>query len=538
MNPMKMETKAHVYDGLPVFSAMAMALFETSGIATDLEERLGKDFEKRCISPTNAVKAMIGPVFDGREKLALHNISTFYTDAPVDLLFDTARISMHDNAFGRALETLSGLDHSETLWSISDSLERRFGLGTDTFHMDTTNLAVYCLERDYGDEPVVPAIPGDSKEKRPDLLHYAFMAITDSDGILRYLEPYNANLSDVEMNHRAIGFLEDKVARNRAILVADSKLASVGLVSSMIRKELGFVTRCPELFGDNAQSRAKDAALANGLRPSAREKGERTHGWDLFDIDLPTNDGCGELRFVVYRTRSRLRRSFDGLKRSGGRKVDGLAERFRAKKFVSEEEASAAAEAAISALDAPAYDVRFAVKPVHDNKHNFTGKWGIKIIATFDERACRAEAERRSLMVLVTNLPRSDVDRENLREGATAEAVASLYAGEYRVEHTFRLMKSGIGIDRVYLQTPSRERAMMFVVGLISLISQLMDALLKRASMDTTARSLSLRLHSTSVRCNRERSRMWIDGNQDSMDLVIACLETFGIEPERMLGNP
>ncbi len=198
-------------------------------------------------------------------------------------------------------------------------------------------------------------------------------------------------------------------------------------------------------------------------------------------------------------------------------------------------EASAAAEAAISGIDAPAYDVRYVVKPAYDNKHNFTGKWMVTILHDFDEDACRSEAERRSLMVLMTNLPRSEEDRENLREGATAEAVASLYAGEYHIEHTFRLMKSGIGIDRVYLQTPSRERAMMFVVGVISLISQLMDALLKRASMGMTARSLSLRLHSTSVKCNRDRSRMWIDGNQDSMDIAIGCLDVFGIAPERML---
>ncbi len=532
---MKMEIRAHVYDGLPVFSAMGMAMFETSGLAAGLEEALGRSFDNRCLSPTNAVKAMLGPVFDGREKMALRNISTFYTDAPTDMLFGVDRISMHDSAFGRALDTLADLDHSETLWSLSAALESRYGLGSDTLHMDTTNLAVYALDRDYTGEPVVPTRPGKSKEERPDLLHYAFMAITDSDGIIRYLEPYNANLSDCDMNRRALQFLDGRVDASRTVIVADSKLATAGLVGSMRRKGFGFVTVCPEEFGSRAQARAKAEALAKGLRPSTHKEGKKSK-WVFYDTDLTIDDGGDGLRFVVYRTRARYKRSFNGLKRSGERRISTLEGSLRAKKFDSEKAASAAAEAAIAKLDAPAYDVRYLVKPAYNNKHRHTGKWTVKILHDFNEDGCKAEAERRSLTVLATNLPRSDADHRNPREGATAEAVAAIYAGEFHVEHTFRLMKSGIGIDKVYLQTPSRERAMMFVVGLIALVSQLMDALLKRASMDTTVYSLSLRLHSTSVRCNRERSRMWIDGNQDSMDIAMGCLEVFEIEPERMLG--
>ena len=428
VNQVRFEDRAHAYDGLPVFSAMGMALFEASGLAEGLSEALGRPFGNRCLTPVNAVKAMIGPVFDGRGKMALHSISTFYTDAPTEELFGTERISLHDNAFGRALDTLAGLDHSETLWSLSEGLERRFQLGSNTFHIDTTNLAVYCLEKDYDNEPVVPAYCGDSKEGRPDLLHYAFLAVTDSDGILRYLEPYNANLSDSEMNHRAVGFLKDRVDRSETILVADSKLASVGLVGSILSMGMGFVTRCPEQFGESAQSRAKSAALEGGLRPSHTKNGKMA-GWEFFDTMLPTDKECGELRFVVYRTPARLKKSYEGLKRSGGRRVEALTESLRAKKFDSEEKASAIAEAAISSLDAPAYDVRYVIKPDRDNKHNLTGKWRIAILSDFDEEACRTQAERRSLMALVTNLPMSDEDCENLREGATAEAVASLYAG-------------------------------------------------------------------------------------------------------------
>lgn len=41
-------------------------------------------------------------------------------------------------------------------------------------------------------------------------------------------------------------------------------------------------------------------------------------------------------------------------------------------------------------------------------------------------------------------------------------------------------MKFDFGMDRVFLHTPSRENAMMFVVGIATLICDIIDALRRR----------------------------------------------------------
>ena len=68
-----------------------------------------------------------------------------------------------------------------------------------------------------------------------------------------------------------------------------------------------------------------------------------------------------------------------------------------------------------------------------------------------------------SASVLVTDIPCTESDRRCYRDGMTADGIIRLYREEYRVEHCIRFTKSGVGIDQVFLQTPSRERAMMFV---------------------------------------------------------------------------
>ena len=73
--------------------------------------------------------------------------------------------------------------------------------------------------------------------------------------------------------------------------------------------------------------------------------------------------------------------------------------------------------------------------------------------------------------MLVTNLPRSNEDEENIRFGASADTVLKAYLGQYRIEHAFRLMKDGMKMSRAYFQNLKRGSAMMFVISLGTMVS-------------------------------------------------------------------
>ena len=81
-------------------------------------------------------------------------------------------------------------------------------------------------------------------------------------------------------------------------------------------------------------------------------------------------------------------------------------------------------------------------------------------------------------MVLVTNLSRPDSNAG--KQSATNKEVLAYYNQEYKVEQSIRLMKSDMG-NSIFLQTPSRENAMMFVISIALLVSNIADAMFRRA---------------------------------------------------------
>lgn len=63
-------------------------------------------------------------------------------------------------------------------------------------------------------------------------------------------------------------------------------------------------------------------------------------------------------------------------------------------------------------------------------------------------------AEDGGMAALVTNLPRALKSSENIRRDSTSESVLRLYLDQCMIEHTYRLMKSGLGVDKVFIHMP------------------------------------------------------------------------------------
>ena len=76
----------------------------------------------------------------------------------------------------------------------------------------------------------------------------------------------------------------------------------------------------------------------------------------------------------------------------------------------------------------------------------------VNVELVFNEEWAKALSQDRGVRVLITNLPRSNADEENIRFGATADTVLMTYLGQYRVgapvrDGTNNLMRWWIGID-------------------------------------------------------------------------------------------
>ena len=537
-----MAFKRESYSGIPAASALAMALMESSGIRQMIDDACTFDGQ-RHLSPGNAVKAMIGPIFDARRKEPLSGIANFYHVAPVEQLFGpkmTLR-SLNDQAFGRSLDALYLCDRKQLLWDCSDRICDMFGLTSHIYHMDSSDFSIYSLdEKDEEEFEAIPSWNMHPKDGRKGLKQYAMQTITDGNQILRFMQPYSGNTSDCVMDSETLRFLKDHTDPTKSIVIADCKLANIPLVREMMSMDMGFVTKCPADFGNNVFERIRYSVEHSTMDPSYIRD-----GWEVYDTD-DIVDGY-QLRFVAYRIPMKKAGNLEYLRVQGERQVKRIFSRFGKETFSCEKDAMEQFALTLKKLKGSAYDVSATFisfeererrvgrgRPKKDYVPNIVTKWKVDVSYVFNEEVAERMAGDEDIRVLVTNLPRKNTDTVDLRTGADADQVLRLYLDEYKVESNFRLMKSGMGVDSVYLQTPSRESAMMFVIGVATLLSDIMTRVLKDAGIGKTMRTVCKEFMTVIVK--KDGDGISVMGSDDSIDRLERYVELFGLNPDDLLG--
>ena len=273
-------------------------------------------------------------------------------------------------------------------------------------------------------------------------------------------------------------------------------------------------------------------------------------GWEIYDTDAETEISKGvfqKLRYVAFRTTEDVTAGVEYLRDQGLKEARARFGRFSSKTFNCEEDARRAfSEAMYEHVDS-AYDVTGEIEPVEiDMGYGHPGRprkgelpmkktdYRVSVTMEFDEERARQLSQDRGVRVLITNLPRANTDAENVRTGATADTVLLSYLDQYQVEHAFRLMKDGMGIDRVYIHRPSRENAMMFVISLGTMLSDIITHVLKSNGIDMTMQSISGTMSTLDIVQDAEGE--YLDGPEGHIDLFLRILEVLEIDPDHLLG--
>ena len=551
------------YEGIPAASAIGMALLESTGIRKLIDERCRFDPDRRILSPGMVVKALIGPTFNIRNKYPLYLVNKAYASAPTDRLFGPSveRGDLYDNALGRGLDALFGTDLDDLFTECSDLVRSRFGFESDILHMDGTDISFYGMEPpDPGDGSAVPRHNGNPKDLRRELLQYELQVMTDSNRIIRYMKPYSGGTTDPVRNRESLEFIGthfDAEERSRLTIVADCKLVCAENIRIMRCLDLGFVSKCPETMVDDAHARA--VARACGER-SIRAKDVLIQDFDM-DVNLAGKNAKKSeseevrLRFVSFRRPAEVRSRIESMRSDSETSSRARYSHLERREYRTEREAIEAFQNVREDPDDPyraSYRLVRRTEPVVEKRPGpkkkgwnpparYRGWWELEIDVAFSEEKARAIAERESTIVLVTNLPRYCSDRESYRDGATGEEVLRLYNQEYKVEHSFRLMKSGIGMNSIYLHTPSRENAMMFVICIAVLISNIVDAVFRRAGARLDGRQLTMHhlaheLQTTLVTFSRADNALELMGPGETADRFFDWTDMLRINPQLLLG--
>jgi len=530
----------------PVMGALAAAVMEHTGMREHIDSMCEYDRARRNVSPGTAVEIMLSIIFGYVYKAPLSCIDELLDSAPVDQLFGpgAASVRLGDSTFGRALDTLFDADRAEMIWKCSEMCAAMYGLSSDVLYMDATNISLHALPQEEREGVAVPNRSGCPKDGFKGRTHYSMMAATDSNGLLRCLVPHSGSASDVNMDRDMIERISKKIDCPRFTIVGDCKLANEETVDLFFEKDLGFVTKCPTNFAKKARDRALEEAEGN-MRPC----GER-EGATVYDADMEV---CGRtLRFVVYNLGHDEEDSIEFYMRDGEKRLKAAFGGLMKEDFSCRPDAERALEAAAGECALTAYEITAEVAPYETRaKRPSRGRprkgeasppavtvYRAEASWEFDETLARRMGEDHGTQVLVTNLPRSDAATANIRDGADAETVMAAYLGEYKVEHTFRLMKSGLGVGSVYLHTPERENAMMFVIGVATIVSNIVDAALaKIRGKRMTMGRLCRRMMPVAVEYDCADGSMAICGREGASEEVFRYLDALGISHGLLLGR-
>ena len=552
---LKIDHKGIEYEGVAAASAVGMAMMESSGIRELIDRSCSFDRAQRILSPGMGTKALIGPVFNLKNKSPLYIVHKNYASAPNDYIFgDDVRVaSLNDDALGRTLDTLAEEDLEILFSKCSNLCVEKYGLDSQVLHDDSTNIPFYGMRHDdVAPGEIHPDHACSPKDHRRDLLHFCYQLTVNSNGIIRHMKAYSGNAADCIMDGDTIEFLSrtmtPKQLRN-LVYVADSKLMT-GPNMKMIRKNgMSFISRCPVNFGDSIQNLIVAKALV--MRPTRSKRYPNLETYDI-EEEVQVDDAIMNMRFVVTvdtDKRESISRSLldeistaKPLEKLIGKEFDSESELLEVIGSFEDPKLGGLYELVADIRTAEVEMKRRGRKP-KDYVPMMKQIWYLASASLVPILECVAlRATLDSMFVLATNLPTADADSEKYVDGMTSDGVVMLYREEYKVEHCFRFMKSGLGIDTVFLQTPSRERAMMFVLGIAALITGLADALLGRNAMEIDGRratmySLAVELLTTTIELDRSDCRLSVRGPTGVTERFFEYTDALAINPRYLLGH-
>ena len=548
---MNIDFDEDTYEGLPFAPSLSMAMMERLGLREmiDIESRKVDD---GCynLSVGMTAKAFVGSMTSEMGRRPIYRTNAVFDTAPKDKIFGpfVKDNGLNDRILRDRLTAISKMDLPELQWRMYQHIIEECDLHSFINHLDATDIDLwgskYGLWEDGGAQPKHNNHP---KSKRKHLMQKEIHTICDGNGIPVHSRVYDGNVSDIEMNRDSIEFLSSHTDIENRVLIADCKLAVGDIIERLLDVRTHFITKVPTNFSEKIRDDIVRSAMLGIMDESPEHKGRL-----YYDTDSDTVLGKGvnrNLRFVAFSLPGGYERSETYIRGQGlksfTRKMSSLG-KFHCEKDAREafDKALRSSYGAYTAEPNIYLDKRLVDKDPNGPCWRAKAK-DIEVVESNVKDAAKAY----SVNVLVTNLPRDR--KEDIREGATADMVIDAYLGQHHVEHTFRLIKSYLNVGRVYIHSPARQDAMIFLTSVTAMIHAVVDNILSPdldslptnpyEDPETEEKHLTMKhivdfMVNTTVLYDRERDTMRISGAPGESEKAWSIVRELDIEPKLLLG--
>lgn len=452
-------------------------IIDEIGLVEEVDHKLGIHSQQH-ISSGEVLKAMILNGL-GFVSAPLYLFEEFFTGKATEHLLGEGIEPSHlnDDRLGRVLDKLHEADLSELFVSIAAKAADRFGVSTDSVHLDATS---FHLHGDYetGDEAEPEEIHithGYSRDHRPDLKQFVVDLMSTVDGgVPLFMRVADGNEADKAVFAELLRDFRDQLDFD-ALFVADAALYGADNLASL--GSLRWLCRVPATLTE-ARRALRETPRADFLQSSQHE------GYRF--AELQSNYGGVAQRWLVVHSEKLQEAATERLGRNLSQRekeLDRVLRRLCRTEFACYKDATEAAEA----FAAEHLDDHHRMSEVRIEEVAHYGKRGrpaagsapkeiryhIQTELVREEAAIEAELEHSGRYLLATSV----TDPQEL----SSEEMLSEYKARQSVERGFRFLKDPMFFtSSTFVNTPRRVAAIAMVMGLCLLVYALGERSLRQ----------------------------------------------------------
>jgi transposase len=450
------------------FAPILKYFFDKSGIAETIDNNVPRDPRRKTLTHGQAAVAMItGILFQVSQ---LYKFCQFADETTVlgVILPGIAPDQYFDDRLADTLDAIfrHGIGGLELL--VTKNMIGQFDIESPVCHNDTTSVPVF---GEYPGDQTGAGIKitfGHSKKHREDLKRFAWsLSVSSDSGFPLFQKACSGNTADVDTYVEQWHNLIDLLGHRDFLYVADSKLATHENMAHIHDNDGFFIAPLP--MCESYKKVFHDSLAEHGREMLIPYKGRFNRG---FEVPVSFEHGGETYSFrmiilfdhgVAARWRHSLENRIEKTRAAFG-ELNGKLNKYNLKTKDGINEACLAILKKNQTARFFEYEIRN--DPVTSHKNKKRGRPGknaekaavtkdrFSVAAKFDEQAFDEELLRCGWYPLVTNMS---------EDALPVESAMIAHKDRYKSEHQHRRAKSGFGIEPIYIHTPKRIEAFLFL---------------------------------------------------------------------------
>jgi transposase len=450
------------------FAPILKHFYERCSIQEIIDQNLSLDPRRKVLTHGQACEAMItGILF---QVLQLYKICQFADETTIldVILPGIAPEEYFDDRLADTLDALfaHGIGNLELL--ITRNMISEFNIVSHLCHNDTTSVSVFgeCNNHKTGES--INLTFGHSKKHRKDLKQLVWSLSVSSDSAFPlFQKAYSGNTADVKTYVEQWHNLIDLLGRRDFLYVADSKLITHENMADIHDNDGLFIAPVP--MYESYKAVFHQAILQHKHEVLLPYKNQLNRGFEVpVTFRHEEKDYCFRMIILFdHGLFARKRRTLENRVQKTEKAFSELRKKLNAYRLKTEDAIEKACRSILKKNQTTEqFDFQIQNDPITTYKNKKRGRpvEGAEKIAvktdnfsltlTLNEKAFDEALSRCGYYPLMTNMP---------EESLSIASAMMAHKNQYKCEHINRRAKSGYNIEPIYLHTPERIEALLFL---------------------------------------------------------------------------